>query len=311
MGEDKMVMPVAPMANTGVGNGLFGNGGDSWLGILFLIALCNGGFGFGGLGGWGGMMGMGMWGMEGLYPWLNNSQNINNGFRDQMLSTSINGIQNNMTAGFGDIQTALCSGFAGVNQNVSNSSAAIQNTLCNGFNGVNNSISSAQNAIAQQMYSNQLAELERSYSAQTVNTQNMNTLAMNLQNCCCENRANVADLKYTVATENCADRAALSEGIRDIIANQVAGFQSIKDQLCQDKIDAKNEEITRLNQQILMRDLAASQSAQTGQLMADNASQTQYIVNRVAPYPIPSYTVSNPYQSINNGCGCNTGCGGY
>lgn len=99
----------------GYGNGGLFGGGDSWLGILFLIALCNGGFGFGGLGGgYGAMMGMGMMGMDYLYPWLNNSQNINDGFRDQQLSTQVNGIQNAITSGFGDVQL----GIAGVNQNI-------------------------------------------------------------------------------------------------------------------------------------------------------------------------------------------------
>ena len=284
MDENKMVMPVAPMANSG--NGLFG-GGDSWLGILFLIALLNGGMwgGFGGCNGWGMMNGM--WGMDGLYPWLNNSQNISGGFRDQMLNTSIGNIQNSITSGFGDVQTALCGGFAGVNATVNN----------------------AQNAISQQLYSNQLADLERSFNSQTATTNGMNNIAMNLQNCCCENRASVADLKYTVATENCADRAALSDGIREIIASNTASTQRILDQLCQDKIDAKNEKITELQQQVLMRDLAASQSAQTNQLIADNTAQTQYIINRVAPYPVPAYTVGNPYQSVNS-CGCN-GCGNF
>ena len=83
-------MPVMPAYGGYNNGGLFGNGGDSWLGILFLIALCNGGFGFGGFGGGWGAMGMmnGMWGGYGidyLYPWLNNSENINwngDGFAD-------------------------------------------------------------------------------------------------------------------------------------------------------------------------------------------------------------------------------------
>ena len=58
-----------------------------------------------------------------------------------------------------------------------------------------------------------------------------------------------------------------------------------------------------------MKDLAASQAAQTAQLIADNTAQTQYLVNRVAPYPIPAYQVGNPYVSYYyaNGAGC--GCG--
>ena len=42
MNTTMLVSPANGLAN---GGGLFGNNGDSWLGILFLIALCNGGFG--------------------------------------------------------------------------------------------------------------------------------------------------------------------------------------------------------------------------------------------------------------------------
>lgn len=159
MNTTMLVSPANGLAN---GGGLFGNNGDSWLGILFLIALCNGGFGFGGFGGgYGAMMGAGMMGMDYLYPWLNNSQNINDGFRDQQLSTQIGGIQNAITSGFGDVQTSLCGGFAGVNATVN----------------------SAQNALSQQLYTNQLADLERSFAAQTANTQGLNSLQAQLAQC--------------------------------------------------------------------------------------------------------------------------------
>ena len=186
--ENTLVMPVAPMGAANNGGGLFGGcGGDSWLGILFLIALLGGGWGglggFGGFGGYGAMMGMGMMDGFGLYPWLNNSQNINDGFRSQSLGTQVGGIQNSITAGFGDVQTALCGGFAGVNQNISSGTAAIQNSLCNGFNGVNQSINGAQNAITQQMYNNEINSLERSYAAQTANTAGLTNLSAQLAQC--------------------------------------------------------------------------------------------------------------------------------
>lgn len=102
-------------------------------------------------------------------------------------------------------------------------------------------------------------------------------------------------MKYTIATENCADRAAISDGIRDVIANQTANTQAILDKMCQQEIEAKNSEIANLRTQLNMQNLAASQTAQTAQIIADNTAQTQYLVNRVAPYPIPSYSVPNPY----------------
>jgi hypothetical protein len=131
-----------------------------------------------------------------------------------------------------------------------------------------------------------------------------------LQNCCCENRANIADLKYTVATENCADRQALNEGVRDIIASQTAGTQRILDQLCQDKIDAKNDEISALRQQLAMKDLSASQVAQNAFIQQGFANEVDALYNRLSNCPVPStpvYGRTPIFTCQNNGCGC--GCG--
>jgi hypothetical protein len=91
MGTTMLMQPAygAPYGN----NGGFGFGGDfmSWILLVLILGGGFGGFGFGG--GYGAMMGMGMMDGFGLYPWLNNSQNINDGFRDQQLVTQINGIQ--------------------------------------------------------------------------------------------------------------------------------------------------------------------------------------------------------------------------
>jgi len=89
----------------------------------------------------------------------------------------------------------------------------------------------------------------------------MNTIAMSQQNCCCENRAAVADLKYTVATEACADRAAVTNALRDVLEANSASTQRILDQMCQDKIDQKNERIAELQNQLTLANLAASQNA--------------------------------------------------
>lgn len=283
-------MPVAPAYSMpyggNYGGGLFGNGGDSWLGILFLIALCNGGFGFGGFGGWGGMMGMGMMDGFGLYPWLNNSQNINDGFRAQELSSQVNGIQNGITSGFGDLQTALCGGFGSVNQNISQTG-----------NGIVAAVTGAQNALAQQLYTNEIGSLERSFAAQTAVSQGMNTISSNLQNCCCENRANIADLKYTVATENCADRYEAAQNTQNIITALTAGIQSIKDDLCAERLEAQKRENDNLRSELLYARGQASQVAQTSAIEASQAAQTQYLVNRIAPYPVPAYTVAYPFPT--------------
>jgi len=242
-------MLVQPAGNAGNGFG-GGWGGDGFWIILLFLLLGNGGWGMGG--GFGG---------DGLYPWMNNSQNINDGFRDQMLNTQVNGIQQAVTSGFGDVQTALCGGFAGVNA----------------------SINGAQNALAQQMYANQIADLERSFAAQTANTAGLTNLSSQLSQCCCDNRLATCQTQNVVQTEGAATRIAIQEQT-----------QAILDKMCQQEIDALKSQNLALQNQLNIANLAASQTAQTAALIADNTAQTQYIVNRVAPYPIPAYTVANP-----------------
>jgi len=233
------------------------------------------------MGGFGG----GMFGMDGLYPWLNNSQNISGGFRDQMLNTSVSGIQNSITSGFGDVQTALCGGFAGVNA----------------------SINGAQSAIAQQMYSNQIADLERSYAAQTANTAGLTNLSSQLANCCCENRAATNDVKYTIATEASTTRAANSQNT-----------QAILDKLCQLELDgvkaqveAKNDRILELQNQLNMASLRESQTAQNAFIAQGLNDEVDALYNRLSNCPVPSTPVygRTPIFTCqnNNGCGCNGG----
>lgn len=314
--DNSMVMPVAPMYG-GNGGGFGGFGGDSWLGILFLIALCNGGWGgFGGFGGGFGGYGNMMLGYD--FPWLLNGQNginsnVNDGFRSAQISDSItsvrdgvNSLATQLCGCCGDVQMAI----AGTNQNISNGTAAIQNSLCQGFAGTTAAVNGAQNAIAQQLYSNQLADLERSFAAQTASTQGMNTIQSQLAQCCCDNRAATADLKYTIATENCADRAALSDGIRDIIANNTAQTQAILDKLCALELDGYKRENDNLRSQLNMANLAASQTAQTAQILAGQTAEIDGVYNRLKNCPVPSMPVygNTPiFTCQNNGCGCGNG----
>lgn len=121
----------------------------------------------------------------------------------------------------------------------------------------------------------------------------------------CDNRSAVNDLKYTVATEACADRAAVGDALNAVLNNMNAGIQSLKDQMCQDKIDAKNERIAALENQLNMAQLKESQTAQTAQILANNAAQTQALEQYLNPAPIPAYMVQNPNCCAQNfGCGC-------
>ena len=284
-----MVMPVAPMYG-GSGNG-FGNdfGGSWWILLLFILLGGWGGFG-GGYNGFGGNIG------SEIYPWMNQSNQINDGCRDQMLGTQVMGIQNSITSGFGDVQTALCGGFAGVNA----------------------SINGAQNAIAQQMYTNQIADLERSFAAQTANTAGMTALQSQLAQCCCDTRAATADLKYTVATENCADRTAAMQNTRDIIDAQTRGTQAILDKLCALELDGVKGQLAQaqrenlgLQNQLNMATMAASQAAQTATIQQGLNDEVDALYNRFKNCPVgttPVYGNQPIFTCGGNNCGC--GCGG-
>lgn len=289
-GTSNMVMPVAPMYGGG-NNGGFGDfGGGWWLLILFFL-LCGNGWGNGFVGGFGNVGGE-------IYPWMNQSNQINGGFRDQMISGQINSIGDKITSGFGDVQTALCGGFAGVNA----------------------SINGAQSAISQQLYTNQIADLERSYAAQTASAQGMNTLQAQLAQIGCDNRAATADLKYTVATEACADRTAAATNTRDIIEAQTRGTQAILDKLCALELDgvkgqlaAAQRENVGLQNQLHMATMQASQTAQNAFIQQGFANEVDALYNRLNSCPVPTTPVygRTPIftcggQNVGCGCGGNT-----
>ena len=261
---------VMPVAPMGANSGFGGFGGDSWGWIVLLLLLAgNGGWGNGFGGGFGNQLGYD-------FPWLLNGQqsinaNTNEGFRDVMLNDGITSIKD----GINGLSAQLCNGFAGVEQ------------------GAN---------------ARQIANMQTDFAMQNAINQGFNGVQSSLANCCCENRLGIADLKYTVATENCADRQALNEGVSSIIANQTASTQRILDQLCQDKIDAKNDEISNLRQQIAMKDLAASQIAQNSFIAQGFANEVDQLYNRLNNCPVPTTPVYGRTPiftcSGNNGCGC-------
>lgn len=275
-----MVMPVAPMmGNYGGGNGGFGWGGDGawWLLVLFLFAANGNGFGWGGNGG-----------MNGAAPYIMNTttnNDVQRGFDQQAVMSSL-----------GDITGAVTSGFAGVNQ-----------SLCSGFAGVNATINSGFNAAEASNNARQIANMQSLFGLQS-----------QLAQCCCDNRLATANLNATILAENCADRAAVSDGIRDILQNQTANTQAlinttnqavqgVYDKLCQLELDAKNDKIADLQAQLSQARFDASQVAQTQRLLLDNQAQTSALEQYLNPAPIPAYVVQNPNccaQNYNYGCGC-------
>ena len=305
-GNGGMVMPVTPMGN--VGNNMNGFGGDwAWI-ILLLLLAGNGWGGYGGFGNFGGGFANGFVDGAGLYPWMNQQNQISGGFRDQMINDNV---------------TSIRDGIAGLSTQLCGSTADIQQSLCNGFAGVNATVNSGFANAETAANARQMANMQQAFAAQTAVTQGMNDIGMSLQNCCCENRANIADLKYTVAQENCADRQVVSDGLRDVIASGTAnsqailnainnGIQSIKDDLCADRLDAERRENQNLRSELMYARGQASQVEQTAQLKAAQATTANQLVAELRSCPIPSQPVygNQPIFTCpqnNSGCGC--GCG--
>ena len=266
-------MPMAPAYGGGYGGG-FGNGfgGDGWWVLLLLLAF-NGGWG--GMGGFGGFAG----GLGYDFPWLLNGQNgINNnvsdGFRSAQISDGITSIRD----GISGLSTQLC-GCCG----------DLQMALANGFSGVE------QGANARQ-----IANMQTAFAGQTAMAQGFTGV-----------NSGIADLRYTVATEACADRAAVNDALRDVIAANTASTQRILDQLCADKIEAKNDQIAQLRQQLSMADLRASQVAQNAFISQGFANEVDALYNRLNSCPVPTTPVygRTPIFTCNqnSGCGCNGG----
>ena len=153
------------------------------------------------------------------------------------------------------------------------------------------------------------AGVEQSANArQIANMQTDFNLQSQFANCCCENRLGLANLGADLAREACANRTVDNQNTQSILNAINGGVQSIKDQMCQDKIDAKNEKIADLERQLTMANLAASQGAQTSRILADNAAQTVALEQYLNPTPVPAYVVQNP-NCCTNPCGYNCGCG--
>ena len=247
-GTPMMTMPVAP-ANTGNGGG-FGWGGDGawWIIILFLFVFC----------GWGN----GGWGNNG-----------NSGAADNyVLASDFATLQRQIDSAAstlerkGDItQQGICDGFYAMNT-----------TLLNGFAGVNQNMNNGF----------QNAELSRC-NQQAARMAQLNAMQMQAQQCCCDQRADTAQVRYDMATQGCETRNQIQNSTRDIIDNANCNSKAILDFL----VNSKMQDLQTENQNLK---LAASQAA-----------QNSYLVSQLRPSPIPAYTVQNPYCCNQYAaCGC-------
>ena len=125
--------------------------------------------------------------------------------------------------------------------------------------------------------------------------QGQNALATQLSDCCCENRAAIAQVRYDMATQACDTRNLIQTTTRDLMDNQNANTRAILDFLTQDKIAALQAENQTLKFQ-------ASQTAQNSYLAALSDAQTAELVRRINPQPVPAYSVPAPYPYCGNSC---------
>lgn len=290
-------MPVVPAYNGGMGGG-FGFGDDAWL-ILILLFACGG---FGGFGGWGGGFGNMALGYD--FPWLLNGQqginaNTNAGFNQAATQSAISGLQNSVTAGFGDVQL----GIAGVNQNLCQTGAGITAAVNNGF---------AQAEIANN--SRQIANLQQSFANQTAMNQGFNGVTSQLAQCCCDNKLLGVQTQSIIQNEGNQTRFADANNTRDIITNQTANTQAILDKLCALELDGVKGQLAQaqrdnvsLQNQLNMATLRESQTAQNAFISQGFANEVDQLYNRLSNCPVPTTPVygRTPIFTCNNGgCAC-------
>lgn len=209
------------------------------------------GFGFGGDGAWFliilFLFAFCGWGGNG---WGNNAGNSGGAVDGYVLASDFSNIERKMDL----INGGLCDGFYAVN-----------NTLLTGFGNAELSRANQQAALMQQL----------------------SAMQMQAANCCCENRAAIAQVRYDMATQACDTRNTVQNATRDIVENQNANSRAILDFLTNSK----------------MRDLESAN--QELRLAASQAAQNNYLISQLRPTPIPAYASCNPWAGSYTECsGC-------
>ena len=182
-------------------------------------------------------------------------------------------------------QSAIMSGLAGINSSVTSGFGDVQTALCGGFNGVE----IAANA-------RQMADMNRSFDLQS-----------QLASCCCENRLGTADLKYTIATENCADRYEAAQNTRDIIESGNRNSQAILDKLCQLELDGVKGQLAQAERE----NIGLQNQLNMAVMQNGMNSEVDALYNRLKNCPVPSmpvYGTTPIFTCGGNNAGC--GCGG-
>lgn len=198
--------------------------GNGWWVLIILFAI---------FGGWGGNNGWGNNGNGGYAATAATQADIQRGFDTSAVTNKLNGIEN-----------GLCDGFYGMNT-----------AVMSGTNTLQNAIQQASTANLQNTYTLQNAIQQDAVA----NMQNTNSISRQLADCCCENRAAIAQVRYDNATNTCAITTAINQLGQTIIQNDNANYRALHDELVAIQMankDAKIAELTAMNNAL---NLAASQ----------------------------------------------------
>lgn len=173
----------------------------------------------------------------------------------------------------------LASDFSNIERKID----SVNQGLCDGFYQQAQLVNGANMAMANGFAQ---AELSRC-NQQAALMQQLNAMQMQAQECCCENRAAIAQVRYDMATQACDTRNTVQNATRDIVENQNANSRAILDFLTNSK----------------MRDLESAN--QELRLAASQAAQNNYLISQLRPTPIPAYASCNPWAGSYTGCsGC-------
>lgn len=280
-GEMSAADLAAVVGNNGNGNGWgFGGDGGWWIILLFLCLFGNGGWG----NGFGGGNSNG--GAGGLYPWMNQADITNSGFRDQMINDNI---------------TSIRDGIYGLSNQLCSCCGDMRDTVNQGFY-------SAEVAAANR----QMANMNSIFGVQNAINAGFNATQAQLAQCCCDNRLATCQTQNIIQSESAATRFADANNTRDIIQSQSNGTQAILDKLCQLELDAKNDTISQLRSELLYAKGQASQDVQTAILRQGQEAEVDALYNRLNNCPVGTVPVYGRQPIFtcgqNQGCGC--GCAG-
>lgn len=267
---------IAAVMGANRNDGGFGDGSSGWwIILLFLCLFGNGGWG----NGFGGGNSNG--GAGALYPWMNQADITNSGFRDQMINDNI---------------TSIRDGIYGLSNQLCSCCGDMRDTVNQGFY-------SAEVAAANR----QMANMNSIFGVQNAINSGFNATQAQLAQCCCDNRLATCQTQNIIQSESAATRFADANNTRDIIQSQSNGTQAILDKLCQLELDAKNDTISQLRQELLYAKGQASQDVQTAILRQGQEAEVDALYNRLNNCPVGTVPVYGRQPIFN--CSQNAGCG--